>query len=71
MARFVKPGQRVVLKPNLSFAAGPERASNTHPQVVAAVSRACMEAGAERVLGLDYPLQTAEMCYQRSGVPEA
>ena len=71
MSRFVQKGQRVVLKPNMSFASGPDRASNTHPQVVATVAQACMEAGAERVMVLDNPLQTAEVCLQRSGVPEA
>jgi uncharacterized protein (DUF362 family) len=71
MGRFVRKGQRVVLKPNMSFASGPERASNTSPAVVAAVAAACMEAGAERVLVADYPLQTAEQCLQRSGIREA
>jgi len=71
MSRFVQKGQRVVIKPNMSFASGPERASNTSPQVVATVARACMEAGAERVMVLDYPLQTAEACLQRSGVLDA
>ncbi|MBP1778447.1 MAG: hypothetical protein H6Q86_4458, partial [candidate division NC10 bacterium] len=31
MSRFVGKGNRVVLKPNMSFASGPDRASNTHP----------------------------------------
>jgi len=71
MSRFVQKGQRVVLKPNMSFASGPERAANTSPAVVAAVAAACMEAGAARVVVLDYPLQTAEQCLQRSGIREA
>ncbi len=71
ISRFVQKGQRVVLKPNMSFASGPERASNTSPAVVAAVAAACMEAGAVRVLVADYPLQTAEQCVQRSGIREA
>jgi uncharacterized protein (DUF362 family) len=71
MSRFVKKGQRVAIKPNMSFASGPERASNTSPQVVAAVAQACVEAGADRVMVLDYPLQTAEACLQRSGILDA
>jgi len=71
MSRFVQKGQRVVLKPNMSFASGPDRASNTSPAVVVAVATACMEAGAERVVVADYPLQTAEQCLQRSGIREA
>lgn len=71
MSRFVQKGQRVAIKPNMSFASGPDRASNTSPQVVEAVARACMEAGADRVMILDYPLQTADACLQRSGIADA
>lgn len=71
MSRFVKKGQRVAIKPNMSFASGPDRASNTSPQVVATVAQACVEAGADRVMVLDYPLQTAEACLQRSGILDA
>ena len=34
MHRFVKPGQKVIIKPNMSFAGGPEDATDTHPDVV-------------------------------------
>lgn len=71
MSRFVQKGQRVVLKPNMSFASGPDRAANTHPGVVLAVAQMCLEAGADRVMVLDYPLQTAELCLQRAGVHDA
>ena len=71
MSRFVQKGQRVVLKPNMSFASGPDRASNTHPAVVLTVAKMCLEAGAERVMVLDYPLQTAELCLKRAGVADA
>ena len=71
MSRFVQKGQRVVLKPNMSFASGPDRGSNTHPGVVLAVAQMCLEAGAERVMVQDYPLQTAELCLRRAGVADA
>ncbi|MEI8190323.1 MAG: DUF362 domain-containing protein [candidate division NC10 bacterium] len=71
MSRFVQKGQRVVLKPNMSFASGPDRASNTHPGVVLTVAQMCLEAGAERVMVLDYPLHTAELCLRRAGVADA
>jgi uncharacterized protein (DUF362 family) len=71
MSRFVQRGQRVVLKPNMSFATGPERASNTHPAVVQAVAQMCLEAGAEQVMILDNPLQSAELCLRRAGVADA
>jgi uncharacterized protein (DUF362 family) len=71
MSRFVRKGQRVVLKPNMSFATGPDRASNTHPALVRAVAELCLEAGAAQVMVLDNPLQSPELCLRRAGVADA
>ena len=37
MSRFVSPGEKVLLKPNLLSAKGPDRAITTHPAVIEAV----------------------------------
>ncbi len=50
MASFVKPGWRVVLKPNVVRPAAPETAIITHPAVVRAVAVLVKEAGAVPVL---------------------
>jgi uncharacterized protein (DUF362 family) len=71
MGRFVKPGNRVVIKPNMSFATGPERASNTHPLVIKTLALMCRQAGAARVLVLDNPLAPAEQCIENSGIGAA
>jgi len=71
MSRFVQKGNRVVLKPNMSFASGPDRASNTHPALVFAIAQMCLEAGAEQVMIVDNPLQSPELCLRRAGVAEA
>jgi uncharacterized protein (DUF362 family) len=71
ISRFVKKGQRVVIKPNMSFPVPPERASNTHPEVVRELAALCREAGADRVLVLDNPLGPAELCMETSGIAEA
>jgi len=71
ISKFVKKGSRVVVKPNMSFAAPPERASNTHPLVVKTIAAMCKEAGAARVLVLDNPLAPAERCLEESGVAAA
>ena len=55
----------------MSFANPPERASTTHPLVVTTVAQACLEAGAERVVIVDYPLYKTELCLQRSGIQDA
>jgi uncharacterized protein (DUF362 family)/ferredoxin len=51
MERFVQPGQRVLLKPNLLSPFPPERGVTTHPAVVAAVAKLGKEAGGELWLG--------------------
>lgn len=71
MSRFVKAGQKVVIKPNMSFAKGPETASNTHPEVVREVVIMCKEAGAGKVLVLDHSLQNPELALQQSGILDA
>jgi uncharacterized protein (DUF362 family) len=71
ISRFVKKGQRVVLKPNMSFSRTPDFSATTHPAVVAAVAQACVEAGASQVLVLDHTLQRAELCLERTGIREA
>jgi len=68
ISRFVKKGNRVVIKPNMSFAVGPERASNTHPLVAKTIAALCREAGAARVLILDNPLAPEERCLEASGI---
>lgn len=43
---FLEKGRRVVIKPNLLMARGPDTATTTHPAVVEAVARLLGEAGA-------------------------
>jgi uncharacterized protein (DUF362 family) len=71
MKRFVKKGAKVVVKPNMSFSVPPERASNTHPEVVRVLVEMCREAGASRVLVLDNPLSSAERCLELSEIQAA
>ncbi len=69
MQTFVQRGQKVVIKPNMSFAHDTESASNTHPEVVRTLVALCHEAGAARVRVLDHPLRRAELCIE--GVRQA
>ena len=70
ISRFVKKGQQVILKPNMSFARTPDFSATTHPLVVATVAQVCMEAGAQQVLVIDHTLHRAELCLERTGIPE-
>ncbi len=71
MSSVVKTGQRVVIKPNMSFASPPEWGATTHPEVIKALVSMCMEAGADDVRVLDHPLRSAELCLERSGIAAA
>lgn len=51
IARFVRPGMRVLLKPNLVSSAPLERAVTTHPALVRAVAEMVQEAGGEVWIG--------------------
>jgi len=48
---FVKPGERVLIKPNLLKASSPEAAVTTHPEVVRAVISLVREAGGVPMIG--------------------
>ncbi len=51
MAAFVRPGQRVLLKPNILGGFHPDRAATTHPAIVGAAIRLAQEAGATVLVG--------------------
>ncbi|MBN1135596.1 MAG: DUF362 domain-containing protein [Anaerolineae bacterium] len=71
--RFVRPGDDVIVKPNICVAYhGPEYAATTNPQVVAALVSLCLGAGARRVRVMDFPFGgTAEQAYKISGIEDA
>lgn len=64
MRHFVKLGQNVIIKPNMSFAGGPEDATDTHPDVVRELVVMCKEAGADRIRVLDHTLRREERCIE-------
>ncbi len=53
-SKFVREGDRVVIKPNPIGNSPPEQAVNTHPEMVAAVIRECHCAGASQVIVLSH-----------------
>ncbi|HLD29978.1 MAG TPA: DUF362 domain-containing protein [bacterium] len=55
IGKFVRPGERILLKPNLLSPKPPERAITTHPEVIRAMIRLVKEAGATPFLG-DSPM---------------
>ncbi len=71
MTRFVKPGQQVVVKPNIGWDRRPEQAANTHPEVVRTLVELALEAGAAEVRVFDYTCNEKRRCYNNSGMTEA
>jgi uncharacterized protein (DUF362 family) len=71
MERFVKRGDRVVIKPNIGWNRLPEQAANSNPDVVAEVVRLVAAAGASKVWVTDVSVNTAEQCFARSGIEKA
>ncbi|MCE5203163.1 MAG: DUF362 domain-containing protein [Coriobacteriales bacterium] len=71
MERFVKPGARVVIKPNIITGREPELATTTNPQAVAAVVSMAYEAGASEVIVFDRPTGDPYTAYTVSGIQDA
>jgi uncharacterized protein (DUF362 family) len=71
VSHFIKPGSRVMIKPNMSFANPPEWATTTSPEAVYAVAKLCLDAGAKRVIICDNTLADPEICKQKSGIANA
>jgi len=70
MEAFVKKGQTVVIKPNISFDAPPERGSNTHPDLLRRTVALCLAAGAKSVSIFDHTLDQWQRAYVASGAEQ-
>ncbi len=69
--RFVKPGETVVIKPNIAFASSPDLGATTHPDLVAGTVALCRAAGAARVVVVDNPINDPASCFYLSGIERA
>ena len=70
MGKFVRPGDRVVIKPNIGWDRSPAQAANTHPLVVRALVEAALAAGAAKVMVFDRTCNEERRCYVNSGIKE-
>lgn len=69
MPRFVQKGDRVLIKPNISWDRAPEYAATTNPDLVAEVVKLCYKAGAGKVIIMDNTCNEARRCYQNTQIP--
>ncbi|MGD9077399.1 MAG: DUF362 domain-containing protein [Desulfobacteraceae bacterium] len=68
--KFVRPGDQVLLKPNLLSARPPERRITTDPQMVLAVARLVREAGGEPFIGDSPALEPLRRVAVKTGMAE-
>jgi len=70
--RFVKPGDTVVIKPNVAFASPPALGATTNPALVAQIVRLCLDRGkAKKVIVTDNPINNPQSCFLISGIGKA
>jgi hypothetical protein len=65
MGRFVKKGQRVVIKANIAWARTPEQAATNNPELLSALIKMCYQAGAKRGAVWDHTCDNAQFCFSR------
>jgi uncharacterized protein (DUF362 family)/Pyruvate/2-oxoacid:ferredoxin oxidoreductase delta subunit len=68
MARFVKPGERVLIKPNMLSAKPPEAAVTTHPEVLRGVIELVQGAGGVALVGDSPGFGSTRKVAERSGM---
>jgi uncharacterized protein (DUF362 family) len=71
VGQFITKGDVVVIKPNVAFDKNPDLAATTQPDMVAAVVKLCLGAGARKVIVADNPINNPESCFFKTKVGEA
>jgi len=70
--RFVKPGETVLLKPNIGFSRPPRICATSHPDIISEVTRLCYEqAKAKKVYVTDNPINDPKSCFEMSQIAAA
>ena len=71
MERFVKKGNKVVIKPNIGWDKTPVMAANTNPILVGEMVKQALAAGASEVIVFDWTVNEMRRCYETSGIEAA
>jgi len=71
VGEFVRPGDRVLLKVNAAFASPPSLNATSHPELIKAVGRLCLKAGAARVIVTDNPINDPQSCFDLTRISQA
>jgi uncharacterized protein (DUF362 family) len=70
VSHFISKGDVVVIKPNIGWDRAPQYAANTNPDLVAALVRSCLDAGAKTVKIFDRTCNNPLRCYANSQIEE-
>ena len=65
---FIRQGDTVLLKPNVSFPNPEHFGSTTSPLVVKAVAELALNAGAGRIIVADNTMQDSVLCFDKTGI---
>ena len=68
IGQFVRPGQKVLIKPTLRWNQTPETGLNTNPGLLAHLTKLCYEAGSPGVYLVDQTTDQWTKCYKNSGI---
>ena len=68
---YVRPSDRVLIKPNLIIPAGVDQPAQTHPAVILAMAKLVREAGASPMVGDSPAWGTIDGCLKALGVDQA
>ena len=71
MSKFIKRGDKVVVKPNIGWDQPIEMGANTNPKLIAEIIKQCFDAGAGEVTVFDHTCDNWRKCYANSGIEEA
>ena len=72
IAHYVKPGDVVLVKPNVAFDRAPNLGATTHPHIMEALIRMLLvDARAGEVRVADNPIESPADCFAKSGVGPA
>lgn len=71
IGKYVKKGDKVVIKPNIGWDRKPELAANTNPILVGTLVKMCKSAGAAEVLVFDHTCHDWKKSYTNSGIEKA
>ena len=68
---YVKSGDVVCIKPNLSFASNVDCGATTNPEIVKQMVQLCLDAGASKIMVMDHTIQDPTLCIENSRIEEA